>query len=266
MTIVCVDRDFIRKRTMRVVLSCVIGLLSVAVGGAHAQVASTGQDQPSRPRAGNARESDAPPTVEQMQRAVSRLRGGRIQRPATYEALTPEQKEYVKGILSGPRGDISGPLSVMLASPGLGDLTQRVMAFSRFSGREGFSSVDPKYSELGILMVARLWTSEYVWNAHQRYAVQVGVPSDVVESIRLGKRPAHMEKDIETVYNFVDEFLTTKKVSDATFQSTKAVVGGDRGIVDLTGTIGSYQISSMLVVLDQTPLAEGTKPQLPPLN
>ena len=34
-------------------------------------------------------------------------------------------------------------------------------------------------------------------------------------------------------------------------------VGGDRGVVDLTGTMGLYQISSMLVVLDQTPLAEG---------
>jgi 4-carboxymuconolactone decarboxylase len=212
------------------------------------------------------RESDAPPTVEQMQRAVSRLRSGRIQRPSSYEALTPEQKSYVTGILSGPRGDISGPLSVMLVSPGLGDVTQRAMAFARFSGREGYSSVTPKYSELGILMVARLWTSEYVWNAHARYATSVGVPAEVVEAIRLGKRPASMEKDIEAVYNFASEFLTTRKVSDATFQAARDVVGGDRGIVDLTGTMGLYQISSMMVVLDQTPLAEGAKPQLPPLN
>jgi 4-carboxymuconolactone decarboxylase len=96
--------------------------------------------------------------------------------------------------------------------------------------------------------------------------MQVGVPADVVEAIRLGKRPAKMEKDIEAVYNFADEFLKTKKVSDATFQAAKAVVGGDRAIVDLTGTMGLYQISSMLVVLDQTPLAEGAKPSLPPLN
>ena len=201
-----------------------------------------------------------------MQRAVSRLRGGRIERPSSYDALTPEQKGYVQGILTGPRGDISGPLSVMLVSPGLGDVTQRAMAFARFSGREGFSSVTPKYSELGILMVARHWTSEYVWNAHNRYAVSVGLPAEVVESIRLGRRPAQMEKDVETIYNFANEFLTTRKVSDATFQSARTVLGGDRGIVDLTGTMGLYQISSMLVVLDQTPLAEGAKPQLPPIN
>jgi hypothetical protein len=43
-------------------------------------------------------------------------------------------------------------------------------------------------------------------------------------------------------------------------------LGGDRGIVDLTGTVGLYQISSMMVILDQTPLAEGARPLLPPLD
>jgi 4-carboxymuconolactone decarboxylase len=250
-------------------LLCCVGVIGFIglTAGAKAQAPSADQAQnPRPPRAGNARESDAPPTLEQMQRAVSRLRGGRIQRPPSYEALTPEQKRYVNGILSGPRGDISGPLSVMLVSPDLGDVTQRAMAFARFSGREGYSSVTPKYSELGILMVARLWTSEYVWNAHNRYAVSVGVPTDVVEAIRLGKRPANMDKDMEAIYNFANEFLTTRKVSDATFAAAKAVLGGDRGVVDLTGTMGLYQISSMMVVLDQTPLAEGAKPSLPPIN
>jgi 4-carboxymuconolactone decarboxylase len=245
-----------------------IGLVSLAAVRVHAQApTTTAQAQTSTPpKAGNARDTDAPPTLEQMQRAVSRLRGGRIARPSSYEALTPEQKSYVNGILTGPRGDISGPLSVMLVSPALGDVTQRAMAFARFSGRDGYSSVTPKYSELGILMVARLWTSEYVWNAHNRYAMSVGLPADVVEAIRLGKRPTTMDKDVLAIYNFANEFLTTKKVSDATFQAARAVLGGDRGVVDLTGTMGLYQISSMMVVLDQTPLAEGSKPLLPPLD
>jgi 4-carboxymuconolactone decarboxylase len=236
--------------------SGVIGLVILAATHAHAQA----------PRPGNARESDAPPTLDEMQRAVSRLRGGRIQRPTSYEALTTEQKNYVSGILSGPRGDISGPLAVMLVSPGLGDVMQRAMAFARFSGRDGFSSVTPKYSELGILLVARHWTSEYVWNAHHRYAVNVGLPADVVEAIRLGTRPAKMEKDVEAIYNFANEFLTTKKVSDATFRAARTVLAGDRGIVELTGTLGLYQISSMMAVLDETPLADGAQPLLPPLK
>jgi hypothetical protein len=32
-------------------------------------------------------------------------------------------------------------------SPALGDLTQKAMAYSRFAGRDGFSSVPPKLNE-----------------------------------------------------------------------------------------------------------------------
>ena len=36
----------------------------------------------------------------------------------------------------------------------------------------------------------------------------------------------------------------------------EAVLGGDRGVVDLVGTMGLYQISSMMVALDKTPVGQ----------
>jgi 4-carboxymuconolactone decarboxylase len=200
---------------------------------------------------------ETPPTQAQLETAVARLEAGRIKRPTSYAALTPEQQAYVKGILTGPRAAISGPLSVMMVSPGMGSLVQQAMAYSRFAGTEGFSSVPPKLNELGILMVARMWTADYVWNAHNRYAVQVGLSPDVVEAIKQGKRPATMDKDVQVIYDFVDEMLTKKKVSEASFQAARGVLGSDKGVVDLVGTLGLYQISSMLVV------AQG---RLPPLE
>jgi 4-carboxymuconolactone decarboxylase len=203
---------------------------------------------------------DSKPTVDQMRQSVSRLRGNRIETPNNFDRLTPQQKKYVESILSGPRGDISGPLGVMMATPELGDLAQKAIAYSRFAGRDGFSSVPPKLNELAILVVAKHWSAEYVWNAHHTAAVRFGVPAEVVEAIRVGKRPAAMEKDVEAVYNFASEFITKREVSDGTLQTAKGVLGGDRGVVDLVGTMGLYQISSMMVALDQTPLAAGTKP------
>ena len=200
------------------------------------------------------------PTVEQMRESVSRLRGNRIQTPNDYDKLTTQQKRYVESILSGPRSDISGPLGVMMATPELGDLSQKAIAYARFAGREGFSSVPPKLNELAILVVAKHWSAEYVWNAHHTAAVRLGIPSDVVEAIRTGKRPAAMERDVEDIYNFATEFMTKREVSDATLAAAKNVLGGDRGVVDLVGTMGLYQISSMMVSLDQTPLGPGTKP------
>jgi len=228
----------------------VIGVVGVAGAIAVAQQA------PASPQ------PEAPPTLEQMRRTVSGLKGNRIQTPSDYDRLTAEQKAYVSSILSGPRGGITGPLGVMMVSPALGDLAQKAIAYSRFAGRPGFSTVPPKLNELAILMVAKHWFAEYVWNAHHQAGVRAGLTADVVEAIRVGKRPASMEKDVEAVYNFANEFLTIRQVSDATLQGAKTVLGGDRGVVDLVGTMGLYQISSMMVSLDQTPLPQGVKPYL----
>jgi 4-carboxymuconolactone decarboxylase len=228
-----------------------IALISILVAGAlaFAQTPSPAQ-------------SEAPPTIEQLRQSVSRLRGNRIETPTNYDKLTPQQKKYVESILTGPRSDISGPLGVMMVTPELGDLAQKAIAYSRFAGRDGFSSVPPKLNELAILVVAKHWSAEYVWNAHHGAAVRFGIPADVVEAIRTGKRPAVMEKDVEAIYNFATDFISKREVSNASLAAAKSALGGDRGVVDLVGTMGLYQISSMMVALDQTPLPPGTKPFL----
>src|SRR5690242_13736808 len=81
------------------------------------------------------------PSIEELRKAVASLKGGRIPRPASYDAMTNEQKAFVTSVLSGPRGDISGSLGVMIVSPGFGDLAQKTIAYARFAGREGYSIV-----------------------------------------------------------------------------------------------------------------------------
>jgi len=109
-------------------------------------------------------------------------------------------------------------------------------------------------------MVGKLWSAEYVWNAHHAYGVRMGLAPETVEAIRRGMRPANLPKDEQAIYDFADEFLRTHTVSDATLNAARTVLGGDRGIVDLVGTMGLYQISSMMVALDKTPLPQGVKP------
>jgi 4-carboxymuconolactone decarboxylase len=240
---------------VKIVRAGLIALVGVAVGFAVAQAQA--------PAAGR---GDGAPTLEQLERSVARLRGGRIPRPTSYAALTTDQKMFVNGILSGPRGDISGSLGVMMASPIFGDLAQRVIGYARFAGRDGYSSVPPKLSELAILMGARAWGAQYAWNAHHRYAVTQGLSADVVEAVRLGRRPSVMEPDVAIVFTFCAELLTRKEVSDATFAAARTLLGGDRGIVDLVGTLGAYQMVAMMMVVDQMPLPEGIAPHLQPVS
>jgi 4-carboxymuconolactone decarboxylase len=188
-----------------------------------------------------------------------RLVGDRFE-PLVYREMTPAQKKMFEGLISGERRGASGPFNVLLRSPEMGDLAQQFGASMRYH-----SSLPPKLNELAIIITARHWTSNYEWYAHRRAAEQAGLSTAIVDAIAAGKRPAAMEPDEEAVYTFCTELLTTKQVSDATFQAAKDRFG-ERGIVDLIGVSGYYAFVSMLLNVDRYPLPEGVEPQLQPLR
>ena len=188
-----------------------------------------------------------------------RLRGDRF-RPLTYGELTPEQKTMVEHLFAGERGGMNGPFNVTLRSPEMGDLAQKLGAQLRFH-----SSLSNRLNELAILMTARFWNAQYEWSAHKKNALTAGLSPAVIDAIATGKRPNPMQADEEAVYNFGDELLRTREVSDAAF---KAVVDkfGERGAVDLTGVMGYYCFVSMMLNIDRYPLPDGEKPELKPLR
>jgi 4-carboxymuconolactone decarboxylase len=187
------------------------------------------------------------------------LRGGRFA-PLTYDKMTPEQKTLTDHLLSGERKTADGPFNVMLRSPEMGDLAQKLGAQLRFH-----SSLPDKLKELAIITTGRYWTAQYEWYAHKRLALQAGVGQATVDAIAAGKRPASMPADEEAVYNFCNELLNTKQVSDPVFAAAKARLG-ERGVVDLIGVMGYYHMVSMLLNVDQYPLPEGAAPELKALS
>jgi 4-carboxymuconolactone decarboxylase len=226
--------------------ACIVGVAGLFLGLVMARAQAPGKS----------------PSVEDMRKAVADLRGGRIPRPKSYDSMTADQQAFVKSVLSGPRGDISGSLGVMIASPIFADLAQKTIAYARFAGREGYSSVSPKLTELAILMGARAWTAHYAWYVHRPAAERAGLSADVIDAVRDGRRPAKMDRDVAVVYDFCNELLTTKKVSDASLTAARSVLGGDRGVVDLVGTLGAYQLVAMMMVVDQFPLPPGAVSEL----
>lgn len=59
--------------------------------------------------------------------------------------------------------------------------------------------------------------------------------------------------------------VDTHQVGDAHFR-TAVDAFGERGAVDLMGTIGYYHMMSILMNVDRYPLPDGVKPPLQPLN
>ena len=177
-------------------------------------------------------------------------------KPLTWDQMTDEQKTMTTNVLNGPRRNLGGPFNVLLRSPEMGDLTQKLGEYSRFR-----PSVPAKLRELAIIVTARHWTAQFEWYAHRQAAAQAGLAEPIIKAIADRKRPTGMQPDEEAVYNFASELLETSKVSDATF---KAAVDkfGEKGVVDIIGVMGYYQMVSMLLNVDRYPLPAGVTPEL----
>jgi len=186
------------------------------------------------------------------------LTGDRF-KPLTYDEMTPEQKTMIDHLLAGERAGTGGPFNVLLRSPEMGDLGQQLGARMRFH-----NSLPANIRETVIILTARWWMAQYEWNAHKRLALQVGVSPALVDAIAAGKRPAGMDPQMEAAYNFITELYKTRQVSDATYQAAKEKFG-ERGIVDMIGTSGWYDIVSKALDVDRHPLPNGDKPELKPL-
>jgi 4-carboxymuconolactone decarboxylase len=177
-------------------------------------------------------------------------------KPLKWDEMTPEQKTMMEHLFAGERRGAGGPFNVLLRSPEMGDLAQQFGASMRFH-----SSLPKKLNEMAIIITASHWTAQYEWNAHRAAAAQAGLNEAIIQSIAAGKRPASMDGDETIIYNFATDLLNKHEVSDAVFKVTKDKFG-EKGVVDLIGVMGYYQLVSMLLNVDRYPLPAGAKPEL----
>lgn len=186
------------------------------------------------------------------------IRGHRFA-PLTWDSMTPEQLAMAESVMAGKRGSMQGPYNVLMRSPALGNLAQQFGEHTRFH-----SSLPLALNELVILLVARQWTSQFVWWAHKRIALDAGLDAALVDAIANGQAPGDgitLPANVAAVYGFALELLQTKQVSDATYAALLAHFG-ERGVVDVMGTISYYTLVSMCLNVDQYPLPESAVPEL----
>jgi 4-carboxymuconolactone decarboxylase len=178
------------------------------------------------------------------------LRGDRF-RPLAADQLTAEQKTMVNDLLAGSRTSLGGPFNVLLRSPEMGNLSQKLGEYIRFR-----NSVPRRLNEMAILMTARWWSSQYEWFAHRPLAIEAGLSASVVDDLQAGRRPAAMKPDETVIYDFCSELRERRRVSDGTFKAAIDLLG-ERGVVDLVGTMGYYDLVSMALNVDRYPLPAG---------
>lgn len=87
-------------------------------------------------------------------------------------------------------------------------------------------ALPPKLTEIAVLMTARHWTQQFIWNAHIKLAEKAGVRPDLVQAIAKGRRSVKMADDEAMIYDFCDELLRNRSISDATYARALAMIFG----------------------------------------
>jgi 4-carboxymuconolactone decarboxylase len=123
------------------------------------------------------------------------------------------------------------------------------------------SAIGEALTHFAMMIVARHWTQQVIWDLHDEAAIASGLKPAIVEALAAGRRPPEMTEREETVYDFCIELLRNHSVSDATYDRMVAHFG-ERGVAEVTLLQGEYTLMSMFMNVARTPLDPGTPPPL----
>src|ERR1700722_3407150 len=152
---------------------------------------------------------------------------------------------------------IHGPMVALLRSPNVMLAVNSMGNYLEFK-----TALPPKIRELVILLVAREWTQQYVWNSHYKSATNQSLNPEIVKALSDGRRPRGMSDEEESAFEFCDELHKNRSVSDATYARALANFG-EQGIIDIICTDGFYSLLSMVMNVARTPLPKSAS--APPL-
>jgi 4-carboxymuconolactone decarboxylase len=193
---------------------------------------------------------------------VSRAEDAARFAPLKPEELTPPQKAWADMIAPPPRNAriTNPPYRAYVRNP---DLAPRLSALSDYLRWN--TSLPPRLSEFAILLTARQWTAQYEWFAHYPLALKGGLDPKILSDIAAGKRPENMKDDEAALYDLVMALYRDKQVTDAVYGAAREKFG-ERGIMDIIGIIGYYDMVSMTLITMQAGAPNDSVPPLPVLS
>ena len=124
------------------------------------------------------------------------------------------------------------------------------------------SIITPRYFELGTLIAAREFDSEYIWSGHEAAAQRAGVAQDVIDAVRYDRQLAGLPEKDAVVIRYGRELFRRHKIDPALYVKVVEMFGRE-GMVDLTLTLGDYVMTAFLLNAVDQHLPPGRTVNLP---
>jgi 4-carboxymuconolactone decarboxylase len=172
------------------------------------------------------------------------------------EAMTEAQRAACAEAVAGVRGRVPAPMIAWVQNPDLASRAQKLGELLRFQ-----TTLEPRLSELAILVCARHWTSHHEWTAHKREGLTAGMDPEVIAAIAARRAPSLRDEREQAVYDVSTTLLATGRVPRPLYERGVAALG-ERGMVELVGILGYYCLVALTLNAFELGLPGSLAPEL----
>jgi 4-carboxymuconolactone decarboxylase len=166
--------------------------------------------------------------------------------PVTDRNQVPEDQRHVWDAIVASRGSVRGPFALLMHSPEVAGRIAHVGTFVRFE-----SGLEPSTRELAAMVTAHLLDCEYEATSHERQAREAGVPDATLQAIR-GNRFAEVDAQHRWVCDLTRQLVLDHRIAPAAFDAALQRLG-ERGLIELTATIGYFAMIAATLNAFETP-------------
>jgi 4-carboxymuconolactone decarboxylase len=170
------------------------------------------------------------------------------------DELTAEQQRVYDEIAGPRKGVVRGPFAIWIRLPEIADRANQFGNTIRLHGK-----LEKRLFELMVLIIARHWSAQYEWYAHEGAALKAGLSPDVVNAVRSRRKPDFSREDERLIYDIITELNETKTLSQPTYDRAVDALGLDLMIELITGA-GFYTTAAMMINAFNAPVPGGERP------
>ena len=171
-------------------------------------------------------------------------------------AMTPDQRAACAEAAAGIRGRVPAPMIAWIRNPELAARAQKLGELLRYQ-----TTLEPRLSELAILVCARHWTSHHEWTAHKREGLKAGIDPEVIAAIAARRAPALGDGREQAVYDIAATLLASGRVAAPLYRQGLAALG-ERGMVELVSILGYYCLVALTLNAFELGLPGSVAPEL----
>ncbi len=155
-----------------------------------------------------------------------------------------------KDLVAG-RGRLLTPYKIWIHSPTVASGMEEIGTYLNKR-----STLSKREVEIGILMIAQHWESDYVRAAHVREGKAAGLSQETIDALLAGRDPGLTDPHERAMHRFAAALIARRKLPDDEFADIEQAIGRD-GIAEVLVLLGYYTAVAMGMKVHEVPVPAG---------